>query len=140
MPLHMAAVEVMVPAEVIITMEQAVVDPAGGKYTVATPRIHSPSTQVYQVLLGLQLPSDFLDSPRFHTHENVPGNNKLLALCTQTSISLCVSLSFPLSRTDSLRCSFNLVCLVAPAHHEDYTAYLTFVVCVSIVSVRYVYS
>ena len=34
-----------------------------------------------------------------------------------TFISLCVPLY---SRTDFLRCSFNLVCLVAPAHHEDY--------------------
>lgn len=54
--------------------------------------------------------------------------------------SRCVFRSLFLSRTDSLRCSSNLVCLVASAHHEDYTAYLTFVVCVSIVSVRYVYS
>lgn len=51
----------MVPVEVITTMEQAVVDPAGGKYTVVMPYIHSPPTQSYRILLGLQL----LGFPRF---------------------------------------------------------------------------
>jgi hypothetical protein len=85
--------------------------------------------------LALQLLSDLLDSPQFRTYE--------MSLVTTNSLphalkhpSRCVFRSLFLS----LRCSFNLVCLVAPAHHEDYTAYLTFVVCVSIVSVRYVYS
>lgn len=116
-------------------MEQAVVDPAGGKCTAAMLQIHLPPTLSYRILLGLQLLSDFLDSPQFRTYENVPGNNKLPAHALKHP-SRCVFRSLSLS----LRCSFNLVCLVAPAHHEDYTAYLTFVVCVSIVSVRYVYS
>lgn len=59
--------------EVIITMEQAVVDLAGGKYTTAMPQIYSPSTQSYRILPSrpVALLSDFLDSPRFRTHENV---------------------------------------------------------------------
>lgn len=85
--------------EVITTMEQAGVDPAGGKYGVAMPYIHSPLTQSYRIPLSLQLLSDFLDSPRFRTHKNVIGNNSLPYALKHPSRSVFRSHSLSHART-----------------------------------------
>lgn len=121
-------------------MEQVVVvaDQAGGKYTIAScksTRLPLKRIEFFLACSFSRISSIRLDFA-FMKMTLVTTNSSPYAL---KHPSRCVSLSFPLSRTDSLRCSFNLVCLVAPAHHEDYGLYYIRRLCFYCLGAVYVY-
>lgn len=64
-----------------------------------------------QTLKGPHLDSTLYENHYITTQSFAPFRCLFLAVCLSESLGL-------------LRCSFEWICLVAPAHHED-TAYLT---------------